>query len=68
MTPDSPSLDRILSLVSASQAAVLAVAADLEELRARPPSEREMAERLAACALMLRSIGGPTDPNKPAGG
>lgn len=45
------------------------IAANLDALADRPPADqREMAERLRANAAMLRAIGGPIDPNAPAGG
>ena len=45
------------------------IAANLDALADRPPSDpREMAERLRANAGELRAIGGPIDPNAPAGG
>ena len=48
---------------------VLAVADDLEALCARPPADaRELMARIKANAASLRAIGGPTDPNAPAGG
>ena len=55
--------------LAASLKIVLAVAADLEALCARPPADaRELEARIAANAASLRSIGGPIDPNAPAGG
>ena len=53
--------------LAASLKIVLAVAADLEALCARPPADaRELMARIAANAASLRAIGGPTDPT--AGG
>lgn len=54
--------------LAASLKTVLAVATDLEALaRDFPGMPREMADRVKACAASLRAIGGPTDPNAPAG-
>ena len=55
--------------LAASLKTVRAVADDLEALCARPPADaRELMARIAAAALELRAIGGPIDPNAPAGG
>lgn len=58
-----------LAPLAASLKTVRAVADDLEALVARPPADaRELMARIAANAASLRAIGGPTDPNAPAGG
>jgi hypothetical protein len=52
-----------------SLAVVRACAADLEAIaRDYPDLPRELADRLKRDAGALRAIGGPIDPNKPAGG
>ena len=54
--------------LAASLKAVRAVADDLEALCARPPADaRDLMARIAAAAAELRAIGGPIDPNAPAG-
>ena len=55
--------------LAASLKAVRAVADYLEALCARPPADaRELMARIAAAAASPRAIGGPIDPNAPAGG
>ena len=59
----------VLAPLESSLSVVRSVADDLEALVARPPADpRETLERIKACASGLRAIGGPIDPNAPAGG
>lgn len=61
--------DPVLAPLEESLSVVRAVALDLETLvRDYPDLPRELAERLMKDAGALRAIGGPIDPNKPAGG
>lgn len=61
--------DPVLAPLEESLSVVRACAADLEAIaRDYPDLPRELAERIAKNAGALRSIGGPIDPNKPAGG
>ena len=68
MPPDPSLLPAAISLLTDARDRVRAVAASLEAFARRSDIPADVARTLAASALELRAIGGPIDPNAPAGG